>query len=49
MKRSTNVPVSKTPQRISKYKDKIDEIDYSHIEFPVKITDVPKIEEKNNI
>lgn len=40
---------AKNPQRISKYKNKIDTVDYEGIEFPVKIDDIPKIEKKNPI
>lgn len=36
-------------QRISKYKNEINEVDYTDIECPVKLKDIPKIEKKNDI
>lgn len=42
-------PASTNPQRITKYKDKINEVDYTEIEFPVKLKDIPKIEKNNDI
>ena len=35
------------PQRISKYKKYINKVKYDRIDFPVKIKDIPKIENLN--
>ena len=37
------------PERVSKYKKHKDELDFTGIEFPVSIDDIPKFERKNNI
>lgn len=37
------------PQRVINYVQHIDKLDFSGIEFPVKIRDIPKFEERNNI
>ena len=43
-------PVERDPQRVSKYKKKhIDKLNYTGIEFPVTINQIPKIEKQNNI
>lgn len=42
-------PVKVHPERITKYKTHVDKLDYSGMEFPVKIKDVPRIERQNNI
>ena len=42
-------PVTKHPQRITKYKEHKDKLNYEGITFPVKLKDVPKIEEMNDI
>ena len=36
------------PQRISKYKTYINKVKYDRIDFPVKIKDIPKIENLND-
>ena len=44
-------PVKQDAERISKYKKKkhIDKVKYDKIDFPVKIKDIPKIENMNDI
>ena len=42
-------PVQRNPQRITKYKEHISKLNYKNIQFPVKVKDVPKIEEMNDI
>lgn len=42
-------PVSKNPQRVTKYADHTDKLDFTDIPFPVKVTDIPKFEKRNNI
>jgi len=42
-------PVERDPQRVSKYKKHIDKLNYTGIEFPVTINQIPKIEKQNNI
>ena len=36
------------PERISKYKEHIDKVKYDKINFPVKLKDIPKIENMND-
>ena len=42
-------PVSNNAYRYTKYLEHVDEIDMCGIKFPMKLTDIPKIEEKNNL
>lgn len=42
-------PAQKDPQRVTKYKQYVDELDFSNIEFPVKVKDISKFEEQNNL
>ena len=42
-------PVKQNAKRISKYKEHIDKVKYDKINFPVKIKDIPKIENMNDI
>lgn len=42
-------PMTNNPQRVINYVQHIDKLDFSGIEFPVKIRDIPKFEERNNI
>ena len=42
-------PVEKDPQRVTKYTQYMKELDFSNIEFPVKIKDVPLFEKQNNL
>lgn len=42
-------PAKKKPQRITKYKEHIDKLDYSGDSFTVKMKDVPRIERQNNV
>ena len=42
-------PVKQNAERISKYKEHIDKVKYDKINFPVKIKDIPKIENMNDI
>ncbi len=42
-------PAKKDPQRISKYRDHIDELNYVGIKFPVTTRQIPSIEKQNNI
>ena len=35
-------------ERISKYKEHIDKVKYDKINFPVKLNDIPKIENMND-
>ena len=42
-------PVKKHADRFTKYLDHVDSIDLCNVEFPIKITDIVKIEEKNNL
>ena len=37
------------PERISKHKEHIDKVKYNKINFPVKLKDIPKIENMNDI
>ena len=41
-------PVKKDAERITKYKKHIDKVKYDKISFPVKIKDIPKIENQND-
>ena len=42
-------PVKQNAKHISKYKEHIDKVKYDKINFPVKIKDIPKIENMNGI
>ena len=42
-------PVEKDPQRVTKYAQYTKELDFSNIEFPVKIKDIPRFEKQNNL
>ena len=42
-------PPKHHPERISKYKEHIDKVKYDKINFPVKLKDIPKIENMNQI
>lgn len=42
-------PVEKNPQRVTKYKQHLDEVNYKNITFPVKLDSIPKIEKMNDI
>ena len=42
-------PPKNHPERISKYKEHIDKVKYDKINFPVKLKDIPKIENMNDI
>ena len=42
-------PVKQNAERISKYKEHIDEVKYDKINFPVKLKDISKIENMNYI
>ena len=42
-------PVKQNAERISTYKEHIDEVKYDKINFPVKLKDIPKIENMNDI
>ena len=42
-------PLKNHPDRISKYKEHIDQVKYDKINFPVKLKDIPKIENMNDI
>ena len=42
-------PPKNHPERISKYKEHIDKVKYDKINFPVKLKDIPKIENMNYI
>ena len=42
-------PVKQNAERISKYKEHIDKMKYDKIIFPVKLKDIPKIENMNDI
>ena len=41
-------PPKNHPERISKYKEHTDKIKYNKINFPVKLKDIPKIENMND-
>ena len=42
-------PVKQNAERISKYKEHIDKVKHDKINFPVKLKDIPKIENMNDI
>ena len=42
-------PPKNHPERISKYKEHIDKVKYDKINFRVKLKDIPKIENMNDI
>ena len=42
-------PANNKPQRITKYKKYIGDLNYEGITFPVTIKQIPKIEKQNNI
>lgn len=42
-------PVTKNPQRVTKYADHTDKLDFTDIPFPVKEADIPKFEKRKNI
>ena len=42
-------PVKQDVERTSKYKKHIDKVIYDKINFPVKLNDIPKIEDMNDI
>lgn len=42
-------PMTNNPQRVINYVQQIDKLDFSGIEFPVKVRDIPKFEKRNNI
>lgn len=42
-------PVAKDPQRVIKYVQYVDKLDFTDVPFPVKIGDIPKFEKKNQI
>ena len=42
-------PPKNHSERISKYKEHIDKVKYNKINFPVKLKDIPKIENMNDI
>ena len=42
-------PVKQNAERVSKYKKHRDEVKYHKINFPVKLNDIPKIENMNDI
>ena len=42
-------PVKQNAERLSKYKEHIDKVKYDKINFPVKLKDIPKIENMNDI
>ena len=39
-------PAKKDAERISKYREHIDNVNYDGKQFPVKLKDIPKIEKK---
>ena len=41
-------PVKQKAERISKYKEHIDKVKYDKINFPVKLKEIPKIENMND-
>ena len=41
--------LNKKAEQISKYKEHIDKVKYDKINFPVKLKDIPKIENINDI
>ncbi len=42
-------PTLKDPQRVLKYKQFENELNFNNLEFPIKIDDIPKFEKLNNI
>ena len=42
-------PVEKDTQRVSKYKQYENDLNFDGINFPIKIKDIPKIEKMNNL
>ena len=42
-------PVKQNAERISKYKEHVDKVKYDNINFPVKLKDISKIENMNDI
>jgi uncharacterized protein YbaR (Trm112 family) len=42
-------PVTKDPQRVTKYANHVDKLDFNGVPFPVKVTDIPKFEKKNSL
>ena len=42
-------PVETNPQRLAKYRQFENELNFNGIEFPIKIKDIPKIETMNNL
>ena len=42
-------PVKQKAERISTYKEHIDKVKYDKINYPVKLKDIPKIENMNDI
>ena len=42
-------PAAKDPQRVSKYTDYSDELDFTGIPFPMALSDIPRFEELNKI
>ena len=42
-------PVKQNAERISKYKERIDKVEYDKIHFHIKLKDIPKIENMNDI
>ena len=42
-------PPTNHPERISKYKEHVDKVKYDKINFPVKLKDIPKNENMNDI
>ena len=42
-------PTKDNPRRYTKYLEHVDKLDMSGIKFPIKITDISKIEAKNNL
>ena len=42
-------PVEKNPQRVSNYKQYKDELNFDGINFPVKLSDIPKFEKLNKM
>ena len=48
---SFSIPISckENTERISKYKEHVDKVNYNGIQFPVKLKNIPKIVNMNDI
>lgn len=42
-------PVAKHPQRVTKYTEHTDKLDFTGISFPVKVADITKFEKQNDL